>query len=114
MHTFTVARCKQRCQLNSDQFHVWTLVCGGDRPTVLELHCPHIPRAAGRTAAQRVDLDDQLVARLEGLARPTVANETAWCTTFEIPDLLGAVRALGLQQDEGVWAAKLELGHRTD
>src|SRR5215471_6772098 len=44
----------------------------GDRPAVNELDLIHVPGAAGRAAAQRLDGQAQLVAGLERLAGPAV------------------------------------------
>src|SRR5262249_55411408 len=73
-----------------------------------------VPRAARRAAAQRIDRQLKLVTRLQGLARPTVADEAARRATFEVPELAGAIRALDVQNDEGVRAGVAIFLHRAD
>src|SRR6266700_2619066 len=70
------------------------------------------PGAARRAAAQRINGHLELVAGLERLARPALADESARARAFKIPDRGAAVSALYLQQDEGMRAGELELGHR--
>src|SRR5258708_39265962 len=70
------------------------------------------PGTAGRAATQRVDGHFQRVTRLEGLARPALAHQSARACAFEVPGRGAAVRTLYLQENEGVRAGKLELRHR--
>src|SRR5262249_60974322 len=67
---------------------------------------------ARSAAAQRIDLHGQLVAGLEGLARPTIAHQSARARAFEIPHRGAAVAALHREKDEGVRAGELEFLHR--
>src|SRR5262245_50796745 len=81
------------------------------RLAIFELGLGNAPRAARRAAPQRVDLHDQLVARLQGLAGHAVTHESARAATFQVPNRRGAVLALDLQKDEGVRAGELEFLH---
>src|SRR6478672_3529500 len=82
-----------------------------DRTSVLEFGSAHRPGAARGAAAQRLDRQLQLVAWLQGLARPSVAGQRARSTPFETPELGAAVRLLDLQDDERVRTSELELLH---
>src|SRR6478736_5497854 len=88
------------------------LVCSNDRIAVLVLDLVDVPRTAGRTAAERVYAQLKLISRLQGLARPTVADQPARRAAFEIPKLVGAVFVLDVQNDEGVRAGITKFLHR--
>src|SRR5712675_761503 len=82
-----------------------------DRPSILELGLADVPGAAGRTAAQRLDRHLELVAGLQGLARPSVPHQRARRPAFEAPGLGAAVLLLDDEDDERVRAGELELLH---
>src|SRR6266699_3224377 len=84
---------------------------GRDRPSVLELDLVHVPGAAGRAAAQRVDAEVQLVAGLERLVGPAVTGERTGAAAFEVPVVDSAVLVLDLEDDEGVRARVPEILH---
>src|SRR5712671_7218463 len=88
------------------------LVADHDRFAVLELGLGHAPGTTGRAAAQRVDLHLKLVTGLQGLAGPSVPHQGTRACAFEVPDHWSAIRAVDLQQDEGVRTGELELLHR--
>src|SRR5215471_4027338 len=81
------------------------LVSGGDdRPAINELDPVHVPGAAWRAAAQRLDGQAQLVAGFERLAVPTVAGECARAAALEIPSLGVSVLVFDVENNEGVRA----------
>src|SRR6266436_4586884 len=90
------------------------LVRSDDRVTVLEFDLVDVPGTAGSPAAQRVNLKLQLVAGLQGLARPSVTDEAAWSAAFKAPYLAGAVLFLDFQNDEGVRGGVLPLLHNAN
>src|SRR5436305_14316539 len=81
-----------------------TLFGRHDRSTVLETDFSHVPGAAGRAAAQRIDGDLELIAGLDARARPSLPDQKAWGSAFEIPDRTAAVLSLDIQEDGDVRA----------
>src|SRR4051812_5757311 len=86
---------------------------GLDRSPIAEADLARAPGAAGRPASQRRNLQLDLIAGLERLAAPAVANEAARAQAFEAPGLGAAVVLLDGEEDEGVRVGKLELLNNT-
>src|SRR5260370_34859232 len=84
-----------------------SLRLGDDRLVVDEFDPVHVPGAAGRAAAQRLDGQVQLVAGVERLAGPTVAGKRAPAAAFEVPTLGVSILVLGVEHDERGRAAIL-------
>ena len=85
---------------------------GDDRLAVLVLDLIDVPRTARGAAAEWVNAQLKLIARLQGLARPAIADQSARRAAFKIPKLAGAVLFLDVQNDEGVRAGITIFLHR--
>src|SRR5262249_345061 len=90
------------------------LMGDGDRVTVFIFDLVDIPGTAWSAAAQRVNLELQFVAGLQGLAGPSVTDQPAWRTALKAPQLGGAVLLLDFQNDEGVRSGIFPLFHDAD
>src|SRR5579872_4843369 len=101
-------RSNHRAPRKPDGFPDRTSVRGGDRLAVLELDLVHVPGTAWRAAAQRLDRELELIARLERLRGPAVACQRARAATLEVPRLGLAVLVLDLEDDERMRARILE------
>src|SRR5215470_17818670 len=80
-----------------------------DRLAVAEVDLIDVPAAPGCAAAQRPDLQLDLVAGLEGLARPAAPHQVARAGALEVPRLGAALLVLYRQDDESVRIGELEL-----
>src|SRR5262249_46344307 len=87
------------------------LVGNDDRVTVLVFDLVDVPGAAGSAAAQRINLELQLITGLQCLAGPSVTDEPAWRAALTAPNLAGAVLLLDFQNDERVRSGVFPLFH---